>query len=519
MPIHDYLDGQTLSTPEAPYIRDGERRLSYRDTRARSHQIAHALHSAGLGPGDRVAVLAKNSLEYALAYYGCSKAGVVPVPLNYRLAPPEWLYILNDSDAKILFAGGEYVEAVEAMRDNLASDEQIIALNDSPASGAPAFEDWYADHPTDAPAHTPDNADPALQLYTSGTTGHPKGSVLSHRAFQAAFETVGKGFVRNEDCCLVVVPMYHIFGVAVTFCAAVTGGSVEVLSEFTPGGVVEKLSAGEVHFVGLVPAMIQACLAHVPDVAERDYSALNVVAYGASAIAEQTLRQAAEVFRCDFLQLYGMTEIAPFTYLLPEHHERALAEKPALLHSAGVVIPGFEMLVVDEDDQPVAPGTLGEVVAKGPALMTEYWKKPEATAECMRGGWMHTGDAGYLDEEGFLYLQDRMKDMIVSGGENIYPREVEIVLFEHPDIVDAAVIGIPDEQWGETVKAIVVLRDGAPADEERIIDFCRDKLGGYKRPRSVDFLEALPRNPSGKVLKRRLREAYWKGRDRRIAGS
>ena len=182
-------------------------------------------------------------------------------------------------------------------------------------------------------------------------------------------------------------------------------------------------------------------------------------------------------------------------------------------------IPGFEMLVVDENDRPVAAGTLGEVVARGPALMTGYWNQPEATAEAMRGGWMHTGDAGYLDEEGFLYLRDRMKDMIVSGGENIYPREVEVVLFEHSDIIDAAVIGVPDEQWGETVKAVVVLRDGAATDQEQIIDFCRDKLGGYKRPRSIDFVDALPRNPSGKVLKRQLREPYWKGQTRRVAGS
>jgi acyl-CoA synthetase (AMP-forming)/AMP-acid ligase II len=266
--------------------------------------------------------------------------------------------------------------------------------------------------------------------------------------------------------------------------------------------------------------MIQACLVFVPDIAERNYETLQRITYGASPIAEETLRRAAQVFGCEFFQGYGMTETtAVVSYLLNADHQRALKDKPDLLLSAGRPLPGTEVRVVDEDDTPLPIGEIGEIIARGPQMMRGYWNLPDESAAALRGGWMHTGDAGVLDEDGYIYIQDRVKDMIVSGGENIYPRVIEDVLFKHPAVADAAVIGVPHEQWGETVKAIVVIKDGTEASEEEIIEFCRDKLGGYERPRSVDFVKALPRNPTGKVLKRQLREPYWAGQKRRVAGS
>jgi acyl-CoA synthetase (AMP-forming)/AMP-acid ligase II len=252
-------------------------------------------------------------------------------------------------------------------------------------------------------------------------------------------------------------------------------------------------------------------------VAERRYDSLRIITYGASPISEQTLRRAMEVFQCEFVQGYGMTETtAALTYLPAVDHARALREKPELLLSAGRAVAGTEIRIVDDQDRPVPTGTIGQIIAQGPQLMRGYWNQEEATAEALRGGWMHTGDAGIMDAEGFIYIQDRVKDMIVSGGENVYPREVEEILFQHPLVADAAVIAVPDERFGEAIKAVIVLREGTTASEQDIIDFCRDKLGGYKRPRSVDFVAALPRNPSGKVLKRELREKYWAGHRRRV---
>jgi acyl-CoA synthetase (AMP-forming)/AMP-acid ligase II len=266
--------------------------------------------------------------------------------------------------------------------------------------------------------------------------------------------------------------------------------------------------------------MIQACLVAVPDVATRQYPELETIGYGASPIAESTLRRAMEVFGCKFTQGYGMTETtACISVMTPDDHRRALAEKPRLLLSAGRAVLGTEVRVVDLDDNPVGPEEFGEIVARGPQVMVGYWNRPDSTAAAIRDGWMHTGDAGRMDDEGYVYIEDRIKDMIVSGGENIYPREIEAVLFEHPAVADAAVIGIPHEKWGETVKAFVVPKSDAEVTAESILAHCRKTLGGLRAPTSVDFLAVLPRNPSGKVLKKDLREPFWRGHGRRVAGS
>jgi fatty-acyl-CoA synthase len=265
--------------------------------------------------------------------------------------------------------------------------------------------------------------------------------------------------------------------------------------------------------------MIQACLTAVPDIAARRYDVLRLLYYGASPIAEQTLRRAMEVFGCGFIQSYGMTEATQaLTFLSPEDHQRAVRHDPHLLLAAGRAAAGTEIRIVDGHDEPVPKGTPGEILARGPQLMRGYWNRPNETADTLRGGWLHTGDVGRI-EGGYLYVQDRLKDMIISGGENVYPRMVEDVLSRHPAIAEVAVIGVPDERWGETVKAVVVLRPGAEATEGEIIAFCRGRLGGFERPRTVDFVDALPRTATGKVLKRALRAPYWSGEERRVAGA
>jgi acyl-CoA synthetase (AMP-forming)/AMP-acid ligase II len=484
------------------------------------HRLANALLVCGLARGDRIAVLAKNGIDYALTYLAASKSGVVPVPLNYRLAPPEWRYIVNDARARLLIARGEYAAAIEPVRSELETVERCIALEapDAPR-GWDDFEAFVGAASAAAPGVHVEPGDDVYQMYTSGTTGRPKGAVLTQGAVtaQLAQASFALGSAAGERS-LIVAPMYHAAAALMTFSTIWYGGSLFIQADFHPAAAVQAMSEQRIGRALLVPAMIQACLVMVPDVAQRDYPELRYIVYGASPISEATLRRAIEVFRCDFLQGYGMTETtAAVTYLLPADHHRALHGEPDLLLSAGRAMVGTEVRVVDADDRPLPPGAVGEVVARGPQLMRGYWNLPEASAEALRGGWMHTGDAGRMDERGYLYISDRVKDMIVSGGENVYPREVEEVLFQHPAVADVAVIGIPDEKWGEAVKAIVVLREGARAEAAEIVEFCRGRLAGYKRPQSVDFVPLLPRNPSGKVLKRELREPYWQGHSRRVS--
>jgi len=518
MRLHDYFDWHAREQPDVPFAYFAGTEISYAQAQARANQIANALVAEELAPGTRVAFLAKNCTEYALFYFGAAKAGVVPVPLNYRLAPPEWSYIVNDAGAELLFARGALVDAIDPVRGELKSVRRFIALESGARPGWYDYEAWVARQPATAPKRLIDDSADAYQMYTSGTTGRPKGAVLQHRA---VMENIGQlssvAQLGSGERYLIVAPMYHAAAAIASFWIVRQGGALYIQEDFAPAEVVRALSEDRIVGATLVPAMIQACLVGVPDVAKRSFDALRVMLYGASPIAVETLRRAIDVFGCDFAQGFGMTETtAVATILSTADHRRALAGKPELLLSCGRSIPGTDIRIVDGEDREVPRGTIGEILVKGPQLMRGYWNLPEASAEALRGGWMHTGDAAIMDDEGFVYIQDRVKDMIVSGGENVYPREIEDVLFRHPAVADAAVIGVPDAQWGEVVKAIVVLRAGQSATEAELVEHCRGQLASYKRPRSVDFTAELPRNASGKVLKRELREPYWKGHSRRV---
>lgn len=521
MRLHDFLDYHAREHTNIDFAVLGDRRITYGEAVVEVNRLANAFANAGLQIGDRLAVLSKNSIEYPLLFYAASKAGVVPVPLNYRMAAPEWVYIINDAQPKMLIASAAYASIVDGFRSELKTVERFVAIDAGGAEGWDDYRQWIADQPPMPPDRVITEDDDVYQMYTSGTTGHPKGAVLTHGAVTSQFAQIAVVYSGTPgERMLIVAPLYHAAAAITAFATVCMGGCLYIQEDFNPLEVVRALSEERIVRATLVPAMIQACLVFVPDVAERRYDNLRRITYGAAPIAEETVRRAAHAFKCEFVQAYGMTETtAVATYLLPTDHERALTDRPDLLLSAGRPLVGTEIRVVDENDNPVPNGTIGEIIVRGPQLMRAYWNMPDESAEALRGGWLHTGDAGVLDDEGYLYVQDRVKDMIVSGGENVYPRVVEDVLFQHPAVADAAVIGVPDEQWGETVKAIVVLRAEATATEEEIIDFCRGKLGGYERPRSVDFIRELPRNPSGKVLKRQLREPYWAGHKRRVAGA
>jgi acyl-CoA synthetase (AMP-forming)/AMP-acid ligase II len=520
MRLHDFLDYRAREQGDAEFAIQDNRRITYHEALAETNRIANAFIHSGLQSGDRIALLSKNSIEYMLLYFAASKAGVVPVPLNYRLAPVEWRYIINDAGAQLLIAAGDYPQAIAPIRHELPTVARLITM-DSSTSGWDDYRDWIANQPTTAPNRFIADDHELFQLYTSGTTGHPKGAVLTHRAVTAHLSQIGLAHeIRTGERVLLVAPLFHVAAAnAGAFPCVYAGGCMYIQTDFIPAEVVRAMSEERIGLSVLVPAMIQACLTAVPDVAQRHYDHLRLIHYGASPIAEQTLQRAIEVFQCDFSQGYGMTEMtAAITYLTAADHRRALAEQPRLLLSAGRPTTGTEVRIADANDDAVPHGVIGEIIARGPQLMKGYWNQRDATAETLRGGWMHTGDAGTMDDDGYVYIQDRVKDMIVSGGENVYPRVVEEVLYQHPAIAEAAVIGVPDEHWGETVKAIVVLRQGMTTTAAELMDFCRGKLGGFERPRSVDFVEALPRTPSGKVLKRTLREPYWVGQQRRVAG-
>jgi acyl-CoA synthetase (AMP-forming)/AMP-acid ligase II len=505
MLLHDPLDYFARERPDQLCIEFGARRIGFGEAQRHANRLARALAGRGVGRGDRFAVLARNCLEYPLVYAAGSKSGAVPVPLNYRLAPRELAYIVSDSGARLVIARGELVEQLEAVRSELGQVTTWVSLDGPRPEGWIDYAEWLADQAEGPPELRGEADDDLYQMYTSGTTGRPKGAVLTHAAV-AANMIQQMAAVRSlpDDHTLVVAPLYHAAAALTALGSMSSGTSMLVHEDFSPADVVAALSEGGVTRTTLVPAMIQACLLLRPDAAERRYEKLHTIIYGASPIAADVLRRALEVFRCDFTQGYGMTETtATLTFLSPADHRRALAGRSELLLSAGRPLPGTELRIVDENDEPVPTGPVGEKVARGD--------------QTLRGGWLHTGDAGMLDEEGYLFIQDRVKDMIVSGGENVYPREVENCLFEHPAVADVAVIGVPDEKWGESVKAIVVLRAGQEAGSDDLVDFCRERLAGYKRPRSVDFVAELPRNASGKVLKKELREKYWQGHERRVS--
>ncbi len=516
MLLHDYLEFHARDTPAKTFAEFDGVATCYGEANRRANRIAHALIESGLSRGDRFAYLSKNSVDFALTYFGASKVGVVPVPLNYRLAPREWLYIANDAGCRMLMAQSEFVDGIETVREALTAD-RLVTLGDRSGDGWIRYDEWLSDDEANPDAVVSER-DQLYQMYTSGTTGLPKGAMLSQHAIDSNIRQISFTLeATGRERCLVVAPMYHAAAGICLMTMAALGGTIVVHREFEPAAVVRSLSEDGITLATLVPAMIQACLTGVADVKARRYDSLELLFYGASPIAQETLREAMETFGCDFVQGFGMTETtAMATYLSRDVHKRALAGEPGLLLSAGRAAMGTQVRIIDEQGHEVPRGTIGEIAVRGPQLMMGYWNLPEATASSLVDGWMHTGDAAYMDDEGFIYIQDRIKDMVVSGGENVYPSEVEGALFEHEAVADAAVIGVPSERWGEEVLAFLQLKPGHSVTAEEIIDFCRERLAGFKIPRRIEVIDQIPRNASGKVLKKDLREPFWQGIERRV---
>jgi acyl-CoA synthetase (AMP-forming)/AMP-acid ligase II len=501
---------------DGPLLTYAGRTISYAEMDAASSRVAQALLADGVGPQDRVAFLDKNGPEYFEVLFGGAKINAVNVAVNWRLSPGEMEHTINDAEAKLLFVGGDFRPHLDEIEGRLETVRKIVVLGEHPDHES--YRAWRDRAKPRDPGLSSAPEDVAMQLYTSGTTGLPKGAMLSNRNLGTLVPHVaGPWGLDATSVNLVAMPLFHIGGSGWALCGMWNGCHSILLREFVPADVLADLVRHRVTNALFVPAMLQF-LTSVPGAADGDYSALRSIVYGASPITDEVLLRSIRTFRCPFIQVYGLTEsTGAITELPAADHDPGGARAP-LLRSAGRPYPWVEMRIVDPDTGRDRPrGEVGELWTRSVQNMKGYWNRPEETARVLTAdGWLRTGDAGFMDEEGYVFLTDRVKDMIVSGGENIYPAEVENALSGHPGIADVAVIGVPHDRWGETVKAIVVKQAGADPRPEEIIAYARQRLAHYKCPTSVDFVEALPRNPSGKLLKRQLREPYWKGQERRI---
>jgi acyl-CoA synthetase (AMP-forming)/AMP-acid ligase II len=508
---------QLRDRPDATALVFEGRATSYATFDRHTNQVARALIAAGVTKGQRVAYLGKNSDHYFELLFGAAKAGVVVVPIGWRLAPPEVAYIVGDSEAAILFAGPEVAEQAAQIASDLPQ-LRIVAM-EANDRGWQTFEAMRDAQPDTAPEVAIDDTDIAVQLYTSGTTGRPKGAMLTHRNLLGGRKLSAEAkFAWNdwgpEDVSLVAMPVSHIGGTGWGIVGLVNGAKGVVAREFDPFKVLDFIERDRISKMFMVPAAL-AIVVRQPRAREVDYSRLKYILYGASPIPLDLLRECMEVFGCGFCQQYGMTETTgTIVYLPPEDHDPAGNVR---MRAAGLPMPGVEIKVIDDTGNMVPTGAVGEVAIRSVANMAGYWKLPEATAATLSAdGWLRTGDAGYLDADGYLFIHDRVKDMIISGAENIYPAEVESAVYGHPDVVEVAVIGVPDPQWGEAVKAIVVAKPGTHPTPADIIAFARTRIAAFKAPKSVDFIDALPRNPSGKILRRELRAPFWAGQERQV---
>jgi acyl-CoA synthetase (AMP-forming)/AMP-acid ligase II len=505
--------------PDRPAWLEGDAIVTFRDAEARVNRLAHALRALGAAPGDRIGMLVPNCAQGLETLLAPMKAGMAVVPMNVRLHPAEHAYMLNDAGATVLVYGHEFRHHLASVRDELTSVERFVCVGGQP-DGDLGFEEIQIGQPDTPPAVDIEPGDLAWLFYTSGTTGRPKGAMLTHRNLvtMAGQFLIDINPTAPGDVLLHAAAITHGSGVSIFHHIA--GGAASAFPatrSFDPPRIFEAIQRYRVTTMFLVPTMINVLLAS-PDRPRYDLSSLHTVIYGGGPMYVEQLREAIRVFGPIFVQIFGQGE-APMTCTTLPKREHVTGDDPVKLGrlaSAGRECPGVRVRVVDDDDVDVPAGTMGEIVVRGDLVMKGYWNKPEATAETLRGGWLHTGDVGYLDADGYLFITDRKKDMIISGGSNIYPREVEEVICRHPAVYEVSVIGVPDPKWGETVKALVVVRDGTTVTEAEIVEHCRRHLASYKKPQSVEFLPSLPKNAYGKILKRELRERYWSGRVRQV---
>ena len=498
----------------------GGKRWTYREFSDRINRLAQYLGTVGIGKGNKVAILHPNCHFFLESYYGIAQVGAVSVPVNYRLSPNEISYILKDSESKMLIADPTFQKQVESIREENRELVNVLWTREGVSGRRPQDLSYE-----EALGRVDGRALPEIQMedeeiaqiyYTSGTTGRPKGVMLSHKnVCTHALGTIAEIHLTDRDRWIHVAPLFHLADAWATWALTWVGGTHVLVREFDARVVLETMEREKVTLTNLIPTMLNMMVNH-PDVAKFDYGSLRVLLSGGAPIAPEVVRKVVETFQCDYIQTYGMTETSPYLTLsiLKDHLRESSYENQLRFKSkTGREFIGVELKVINDHGEEIEKDEkeVGEIVVRGDIVTKGYWKLPEETDKSIRNGWLYTGDMAVIDEEGYVTIVDRKKDMILTGGENVYSTEVENVLYTHSAVLECAVVGIPDEKWGEAVKGIVVLKPGNQADAQEIIQFCKDRIAHYKAPKSIDFVNALPRTGSGKIHKKGLRDQYWKG--------
>jgi acyl-CoA synthetase (AMP-forming)/AMP-acid ligase II len=516
------LLGETLSKAvrlfsEKEAILCGKDRFTYGAMADRVYRLANGLRRIGVGRDGKVAVLHPNCHVFMEAYYSAAMIGAALVPINVRLSSGEVAYILNDSESQILIASPEFRQTVDQVREGVEAISEILFSGEEGS-----YEDFLANASAASPPIVPmDHTTLAQIYYTSGTTGRPKGVMLSHGNVAAhALGTIAELHLTDSDVWIHVAPMFHLADAWATWAVTWVGGTHVLIPHFEAKTVLEMIERERVTLTNMIPTMLNL-LVNEPQVNRYDFSSLRVLLSGGAPIAPEVVKRVVETFKCDYVQTYGMTETCPYlTMSILKDHLKRLSDEDQLRYKSrtGREFIGVELKVVRKDGTEVRADDqeVGEIIVRGDIVTRGYWKRPDETKDAIQDGWLHTGDMAVIDSEGYVNIVDRKKDMILTGGENVYSTEIEYVIYKHPAVLETAVVGVPDETWGEAVKALVVLRAGQAVTEHEIIDFCRENLAHYKCPKSIEFVAALPKTGSGKIHKKRIRDVYWEGYEKKV---
>jgi len=513
--LPDIVRHRARVNPDKTALIEGSRRRTFRELDAATSRMANAIAREGVKPGSVVGFVGKNSIPFFEIMFGAGKAGCTLLPLNWRLAAAELVAIVDDAEPALVFVDKEYMPLMDKVLEGVARKFKVVAF-DSAAEGDSGLSAWCAGVSESDPDLDTDPRAIALLMYTSGTTGRAKGVEMSHQGLDRMrlVESLEPEFQwRPDDALLMVMPNFHLLGTSLPIQSLYNGSTVSILPVLEPGKLLAVIQTDRPTILVLAPTVIQMILDH-PAAKTTDFSSVRLTMYAGSPINAELLKRAMREMKCEFMQFYGATEsLGAITILRPEQHD---LEHESKLKSCGTPLPLIEIKVTDEEGKELPDGEIGEFRMRSPATFTSYRNQPAATAAVLQRGWYRTGDAGFRDKDGLLYIVDRVKDMIVSGGENVYSSEVEQALQKHPAVAMSAVVGAPDPRWGEKVVAIVVLKKGESVTAEELNRHCRSLIGGFKVPKEITFADSLPISPTGKILKRVLRDALWEGHERTI---